>query len=602
MKIINGVKTSTQAGGGDFTDGTVTVGVEDYQFGTITAYGHATGSTQGGKAVLETGADYDSTIESYIMDVIEDDLLLGPDTDPNSLSYLGATGKWDFTGSAGVDISGGILNVSSATLGVGVSDDEYGLIFVYGSDSGVGGIIQLFTAADSDDTINYYRFSCSDDDLFIGPSNNTDALKYDGGNNSWDFSASGGVNINCDQNGLTITSAPAQAWKGVDIQSNPTGTLGDDRDHIGLNVYINSDVDVDGNDYNLFGIDVDVRGGSVTGAANVIGINIDCDASAAYAIYADGAGANAYFQGTLTAASLTTISGGALDVGVADTQSGLLTLFGHATGSSQGGKVRLHINDDDNDSLTWFEINAFDRQLLIGPSTKTGSLTYDWGTTTWGFTEGLITIGANDTLEGQLILYGDAASSIKGGSIDLYTAADHDSTISFYSIDVTSDDLVIGPNTNPDALKYDGGLNKFIFTAAGGFELSHGGILTVSGTFSGPTMEVTVDDASSVFGSVLYQEADFNYDRADADAAATMPGLVMAIDAANGTKTVITRGQVCNTDWNWSAGLLYVDTTTPGGMTQTPPSGPSDVIQIVGWALSADTIFFSPSLNTTEVT
>jgi hypothetical protein len=118
-------------------------------------------------------------------------------------------------------------------------------------------------------------------------------------------------------------------------------------------------------------------------------------------------------------------------------------------------------------------------------------------------------------------------------------------------------------------------------------------VLTVNGTYRGKTATVTVDDASAVFSSALYIAADFNYDRCDADDAGTMPCVVLALEAGAGSKLVLREGQICNTDWNWSTGVIYVDTTT-GGLTQTPPSGSGDSVQIVGYAMSADTMYFDP--------
>jgi hypothetical protein len=130
--------------------------------------------------------------------------------------------------------------------------------------------------------------------------------------------------------------------------------------------------------------------------------------------------------------------------------------------------------------------------------------------------------------------------------------------------------------------------------------LDLGSILTGDGAYVGTKMTVTVDDASTIFGDVLAQAADFNYDRADADAAANSVGLVMALSSGSGSKEVLIEGQVCETDWAWSAGLLYLSTTT-GKMTQTAPSGTGDQVVAVGWALSADTIYFKPSLVLAEI-
>ncbi len=130
--------------------------------------------------------------------------------------------------------------------------------------------------------------------------------------------------------------------------------------------------------------------------------------------------------------------------------------------------------------------------------------------------------------------------------------------------------------------------------------LDLGSILTGDGAYVGTKMTVTVDDASTVFGDVLAQAADFNYDRADASAAATSVGLVMALSSGSGSKEVLIEGQVCETDWTWSAGLLYLSITT-GKMTQTAPVASGEQVVAVGWALSADTIYFKPSLVLAEI-
>jgi hypothetical protein len=127
-----------------------------------------------------------------------------------------------------------------------------------------------------------------------------------------------------------------------------------------------------------------------------------------------------------------------------------------------------------------------------------------------------------------------------------------------------------------------------------------GTVLTTNGSYKGELMTLTIDDGSSVFGSVLCQGADFNFDRADADSSTTAPVFCLALEAGSGSKKVLMRGQVCDTSWNWSAGKLYLSTTT-GGMTQTKPSGSADQIQVLGFALSADTIWFDPVTMVAEV-
>ena len=47
--------------------------------------------------------------------------------------------------------------------------------------------------------------------------------------------------------------------------------------------------------------------------------------------------------------------------------------------------------------------------------------------------------------------------------------------------------------------------------------------------------------------------------------------------------------------WNWSIGVpLYVSGTL-GAITATKPSGSGDIVRTVGYAVTADVIFFNPS-------
>lgn len=130
--------------------------------------------------------------------------------------------------------------------------------------------------------------------------------------------------------------------------------------------------------------------------------------------------------------------------------------------------------------------------------------------------------------------------------------------------------------------------------------INHDAILTVDGTYQGETATVTVDDASAAFGNALYLAADFHYERCDADAAATMPCTALALESGAGTKLILKRGQICDTDWNWSAGVVFVSTTT-GALTQAAPSASGDQVQVAGWALSADTIYFDPDQTLLEI-
>jgi len=96
------------------------------------------------------------------------------------------------------NISGtGNLNIQGSSSLFGVNDTTSHLMKLRGDGTGsnTGGRFQVDTAADHDTTITAYLFQAFQDDLFIGPSNDTDALEYDGGTQIWNFNNPKGVVI-----------------------------------------------------------------------------------------------------------------------------------------------------------------------------------------------------------------------------------------------------------------------------------------------------------------------------------------------------------------------------------------------------------------------
>ena len=126
-----------------------------------------------------------------------------------------------------------------------------------------------------------------------------------------------------------------------------------------------------------------------------------------------------------------------------------------------------------------------------------------------------------------------------------------------------------------------------------GYNIDWGTILTTNGAYQGETMSVTVDTNSIGIGCLLAQGADFHFDEADANSITTVYNLCLALESGTGTKKVLLKGQYCNTAWNWAYGPIYVSETT-GLLTQSLPVTEDAVVAVVGWALSADTIYFSP--------
>ncbi len=111
--------------------------------------------------------------------------------------------------------------------------------------------------------------------------------------------------------------------------------------------------------------------------------------------------------------------------------------------------------------------------------------------------------------------------------------------------------------------------------------------------------DAQVDENDVGVYAALFMAADGHLETADADSDTTMPCIALALESGTGEKQVLLSGPVTNNSWNWTvgagvAGLIYVNTLT-GLLTQVKPDGTNDIIQPVGWALSATTMVFNPS-------
>lgn len=123
---------------------------------------------------------------------------------------------------------------------------------------------------------------------------------------------------------------------------------------------------------------------------------------------------------------------------------------------------------------------------------------------------------------------------------------------------------------------------------------------TVNNTASGLIITAVVDGNAQGIGAPLYMGANKHLNTANAGSSLTSPCVALALDKGIGSKRVLLHGVLRVDSWNWvtgpgSASLIYVSTAT-GKLTQIQPSGPDNVIQPVGWALSDDCIYFAPSM------
>lgn len=116
-------------------------------------------------------------------------------------------------------------------------------------------------------------------------------------------------------------------------------------------------------------------------------------------------------------------------------------------------------------------------------------------------------------------------------------------------------------------------------------------------TASGITVTATAGEIL-VFGNFCYLKSDGKLWKAKGDAASTMPGFYMALAgiAADADGLFLEIGKVRDDSWSWTVGgILWIDTSTAGALTQTKPTGSGNQIQEAGIAMAATVIDLRPT-------
>jgi len=116
---------------------------------------------------------------------------------------------------------------------------------------------------------------------------------------------------------------------------------------------------------------------------------------------------------------------------------------------------------------------------------------------------------------------------------------------------------------------------------------------------NGPHINTIASGYSSTIMDLVYLSSSTKWLEADADATGTSIGMLgIALEAKTDTQVmnVALAGSFVRDDtWSWTPGVpLYVSGTL-GAITATKPTGSGDVVRTVGFAVSADIIFFNPS-------
>ena len=122
-------------------------------------------------------------------------------------------------------------------------------------------------------------------------------------------------------------------------------------------------------------------------------------------------------------------------------------------------------------------------------------------------------------------------------------------------------------------------------------------------TSTGLTAEMLAGGTIAAFQTVCVHTTTGEVVITDSNAIATMPviGIAPAGIADTNTGTILLQGFIRDDDWGWTIGGILYASETAGAMTQTAPTTSGAFVQALGIALSADVVYFNPSLTLVEV-
>lgn len=151
------------------------------------------------------------------------------------------------------------------------------------------------------------------------------------------------------------------------------------------------------------------------------------------------------------------------------------------------------------------------------------------------------------------------------------------------------------------ALTDETGTGAAVFAA--GPQILDNAALGTDDTWSGRAVSGRNAGASIAQWELVYPGGSGTWLLADADGTGTYPARGIAVAAYSDTDpaVILRSGTVRNDAWDWTPGGTLYLSTTAGGLTQTAPSTTGDIVQAVGFAITADIADFDFDSTTVEV-
>jgi len=187
-------------------------------------------------------------------------------------------------------------------------------------------------------------------------------------------------------------------------------------------------------------------------------------------------------QGVATTDSpsfVTVTAGDNIKIGLNDFAFGQMFIYGHGTGSSNGGALLLYTAADHDTNTDYYKIQAVAEDFYIEGSSGIDIILYDYSASQWLMPQsggldvtGNITVGTNDTTKGLLEIYGGSADGT-GGELRIYTDAVNDAaSTEYYSVINDKGDFVINKSNGTAAISFSEANSKWTMARSGGLDVT----------------------------------------------------------------------------------------------------------------------------------
>ena len=450
------------------------------------------------------------------------------------------------------------------------------------------------TSSEAAEDLTIEQVGANDSSIIIqAAGNGADAIKLNASAGSIDIDSADNVTIDAaDEIVVTTTSVDGH----ISLVSAHTAGQAI---HIDANANVGSILDIDAGI-----LDIDVDDAITIDAADEIVVTTTSADGHIALVSAHTAGVALHIDADADAGSIVDIDAGILDIDV--------------TGAATIDAASLTVTTD---TATFTSANTTDPLFIIKNTTNdtVGArlrLVKDKGAAGADFDQaGIIEFFADDDAQDNIkfggieVLVKDASNGSEGGEMVL-TVATHDGenqpglVISDGNLEDEVDvSLGSGALSVTTGMGYVKATSGFLIPEAKSIDIQAPLLPTADHTATGLTAQMLAGGAIAAFQTVCIHTTTGEVVISDSNAIGTMPviGIAPAAISDTNTGTILLQGFIRDDTFNWTLGGIIYASETAGAMTQTAPTTSGAFVQALGIALSADVVYFNPSLTLVEV-